>query len=331
VKAVLFQRKLHEDSPTRMTDVTFRPPRQPLVPPGGADLHARDMTATFSADMTLGEAQRRLAELDQWLPVDGDPDAALGSLVEGNSTGPLRLGYGAWRDLLLGVQFTNGRGDLITAGGRTVKNVAGYDLTKFMVGQHGAFGTVVTLTTRTYRRPAGAVLARHRPDPAILPRLLTTDLRPQWAVLTAEALLLGYLGDETTVDYYVRSLPATEPVETVRRSLDQDIEHRARLWAPQEATRDLVPFRASVPPARVLDFVASARPAQWSVDAAFGIVVGSVASGQPASALQDAATAVGGTITAVTSTTAVERQIIERLKAAFDPDGNLAPLPWQTR
>jgi hypothetical protein len=332
VKAISFTTALHADAPLlHMTDVTFRPPRKPLVPPGGADLHARDMTATYSADMTLGEAQRRLAELGQWLPVDGDSGSTLGSLVEGNSTGPLRLGYGAWRDLLLGVQFTNGHGDLVTAGGRTVKNVAGYDLTKFMVGQGGIFGTVVTLTTRTYRRPAGAVLARHRPDAAILPRLLTTDLRPQWAVLTAEALLLGYLGDEITLDYCVRSLPATEPVETVRRPLEQDIEQRARLWVLRAPTDNLVPFRASVPPARVLDFVRAARPAQWSADAAFGIVVGSVASGRAESALRDAATAVVGTITAATSTTAAERQIIERLKAAFDPDGNLASLPWQRR
>ena len=123
-------------------EIHYRPRRGDLVPPGGVELHARDMTATFAADVTLGEAQRRLAEIGQWLPVDGDPAAALGDLVSFNSTGPLRLGYGAWRDLLLGVQFTNGRGELITAGGRTVKNVAGYDLTKFMVGQHGVFGTL---------------------------------------------------------------------------------------------------------------------------------------------------------------------------------------------
>ena len=66
--------------------------------------------------------------------------------LEMNSTGPLRLGFGAWRDLLLGAQFYNGRGELITAGGRTVKNVAGYDLTKFMVGQRGVFGRLLTLT-----------------------------------------------------------------------------------------------------------------------------------------------------------------------------------------
>ena len=182
------------------SDLTYRPPRSALVPPGGADMHARDMTATFAADVTLREAQRRLAEVGQWLPADGDPDAPLGHLVDHNSTGPLRLGYGAWRDLLLGVQFNNGRGELVTAGGRTVKNVAGYDLTKFMVGQRGVFGRIVTLTTRTYLRPAGAVLARHRPVHANLSRLLQTPLLPPGAGLTAEELLCGYLADEPTLE-----------------------------------------------------------------------------------------------------------------------------------
>ena len=111
-----------------------RPPREPLVDDRGIDHHVRDMTATLGAAVTLAEAQSKLADATQWLPIDGDASTPLGRLVEENSTGPLRLGYGAWRDLLLGCQFRNGAGDLITAGGRTVKNVAGYDLTKFMVG-----------------------------------------------------------------------------------------------------------------------------------------------------------------------------------------------------
>src|SRR5436189_4201397 len=159
------------------SDLHYRIPRSDLVPPGGADLHDRDMTATFAADVALARAQERLAEIDQWLPVDGDPDAPLGELVSHNSTGPLRLGYGAWRDLLLGVQFTNGRGDLITAGGRTVKNVAGYDLTKFIVGQYGIFGHLVTITTRTYKRPTDALLATFVPDVKKLNSLLTTPCR----------------------------------------------------------------------------------------------------------------------------------------------------------
>ena len=145
-----------------MTPSEHRPNHQPLVAPGGIECLWRDMTVIVSADVTLDAVQRKLAEQDQWLPIDGDPKATVGQLVSINSTGPLRLGYGAWRDLLLGAQFLDGRDDLITAGGRTVKNVAGYDLTKFMVGQRGVFGRLVTVTTRTYRRPDVAVRLRIR-------------------------------------------------------------------------------------------------------------------------------------------------------------------------
>jgi glycolate oxidase FAD binding subunit len=155
------------------------------------DLHVRDMTATIAADVTLGDVQVAMAEQHQWLPIDGDPSRPLGELIEHNSSGPLRLGYGAWRDLLLGVQFINHRGELITAGGRTVKNVAGYDLTKLMVGQHRQLGKIVTLTTRTYRRPAGAVVATFPPDLSLVQSLLPTPLKPQWMLLSPDALTCG--------------------------------------------------------------------------------------------------------------------------------------------
>ena len=298
------------------------------------------MTATFAADVTLAEAQRRLAAFDQWLPVDGAPDRPLGELVSFNSTGPLRLGYGAWRDLLLGVQFTNGRGELVTAGGRTVKNVAGYDLTKFMVGQRGVFGRIVTLTTRTYLRPAGSVLVRHPPDYAVLLRLLPTALRPQWAALTAQELFCGYLADATTLDWYDANVRASEPLSVYRRPLEVDVEQRAFLWKHATARPS---FRASVPPARVREFVEAAGLADWCADAAFGIVVGP-APDEAARTLRDAASGIGGTVTflaqpgahpvaedAITSTNPAERRIIQRLKAAFDPDDKLSPLPWQPR
>ena len=320
-----------------MEGITFRPPRQPLVPPGGADLHARDMTATFSAGMTLGEAQRKLADLGQWLPIDGHPDAPLGRLVEENSTGPLRLGYGAWRDLLLGVQFTNGRGELVTAGGRTVKNVAGYDLTKFMVGQHGVFGRVVTLTVRTYRRPDGALLVVYPPDAGVVSRLLDTPLRPQWAMLTGDDLRCGYLGDKVTLDWYEANVATSAPQRVVRRTLEKDVEDRAYHWAWVEDSPPHTSFRASVPPARLNEFVKRlGRDVLWNADAAFGIVVGWARDSGPA-ALTAAAATVGGAVrfgagaSAEFSTNPSERQIIERLKAAFDSDGNLPPLPWQRR
>src|SRR5215213_6329358 len=196
-----------------------RPDRTPFVAPGAIDHRFADMTAFFAADVTLKQAQAVLGERDHWLPIDGDEDLPLGRLVEQNSTGPLRLGYGAWRDLLLGVQFHDGRGQLITAGGQTVKNVAGYDLTKFMVGQGGVFGKLVTLTTRTYRRPPVALLARFPARQAIINALLPTDHRPQWALLTKDALYCAYLGDERFATFQDARLADVGALHVERRTL----------------------------------------------------------------------------------------------------------------
>ena len=306
----------------------FRPDNAPLVPPGGIECHARDMTVTLSADVTLSTLQRRLGELSQWMPIDGDPQATVGRLVEGNSTGPLRLGYGAWRDLLLGCQFHNGRAELITAGGRTLKNVAGYDLTKFMVGQRGVFGRVITVTARTYRAPEAAVLARFEADGRTVNRLLPTPCRPQWALLTKEALWCGYLGDRRTAEYYERALAEHGPVEVVRRSVEEDAGHRRQLWRGGEDGT----FRASVPPARIVEFVKEARLSEWVADAAFGIVVGPAQASQEA-IVSAAASSVGGSVYFIgdhavrMQATPQTLEVLRRLKAAFDPDGKLEALP----
>jgi FAD/FMN-containing dehydrogenase len=320
-----------------LADLTYRAPRTPLVEPGEAELHARDMTATFSADMTLAEAQRRLAEIGQWLPVDGWPGATLGRLVEVNSTGPLRLGFGAWRDLLLGVQFVNGNRELVTAGGRTVKNVAGYDLTKFMVGQHGMFGRVVTVTTRTYRRPDGALLVRHRGDGGVVQKLLDTALRPQWAMWGArEGIRLGYLGDETTLAWYEAKVGESGPVHVQRRTVEEDMADRAERWAVgKEADDGTEPWRAAVPPARLGELWEGLGSVMGWADAAFGIATGRLRGDAERETVEAAVKGAGGTVrvgdgaAAAFSTSEAERQIIERLKAAFDPDGTLNPLPWQ--
>jgi FAD/FMN-containing dehydrogenase len=293
------------------------------------------MTATFGAGVTLAAAQEALAHHNQWLPIDGDEHAALGELVAHNSTGPLRLGYGAWRDLLLGVQFRNGRGELITAGGQTMKNVAGYDLTKFMVGQAGVFGTIETITTRTYRKPDAALLATFPPHQRTINRLFPTDARPQWALLTRDALLCGYVGDERAIAFYEQDLAKHGPTDIKRRTLREDVEHRASLWRTNaDATA-----RVSVPPVQVEEFVRSAKLDAWVADAAFGIVLTPVRNDDHATHLCKAADGVGGTVTIIRAsskpsieftTTPAERALLERLKRSFDPDNTLAPLPWQT-
>ncbi|MGF1632813.1 MAG: FAD-binding oxidoreductase [Phycisphaerae bacterium] len=271
-----------------------RPPHEPLVALGTTDCRVTDMTVVASADVTLADLQAELTAHRQWLPVDGDPSLTLGELVLANSTGPLRLGFGGWRDLLLGVQFHNGRGELITAGGQVVKNVAGYDLTKLLVGSHGLFGRPVTLSSRTYRRPAGAVHASLPPDPAALLPLLTTDRRPQWSLLTPEALTLGYLGDEATLAFYERELAEANPR---RVTVEEDITLRAeafgRVAGGGDAGGDTGRMVVAVPPAAVGRFVSAAGTSRWSADPAFGIVVVRDAAGQ---AVKRAAAEAGGAV-----------------------------------
>ena len=305
----------------------FRPNHAPLVAPGGMECFARDMTVTISADVTLSAAQAKLAEFNQWLPVDGDVQSALGELVEHNSTGPLRLGYGGWRDLLLGVQFLNGRDELITAGGRTVKNVAGYDLTKFMVGQRGIFGRLVTLTTRTYRRPAEALLARFPANVGFVNTLMPSPLRPQWCLLTPDSLFAGYLGDERTVEFYRRGLPQRKLMELRRRPVEEDVADRMKLWSEPAI------YRAAVAPGKVPQFIERAGIQRWAADAAFGVV--KIFQAADFAKLRQAAEAVGGKVFAEAQRLQLdgvyneaERALLMRLKQAFDPDGKLDPLEF---
>jgi FAD/FMN-containing dehydrogenase len=312
-----------------------RADREPLVQPGQIEHHVADLSATFAADVTLAQAQAKLRENNQWLPIDGAPNATLGSLVEQNSTGPLRLGFGAWRDLLLGAQFRNGAGELITAGGRTVKNVAGYDLTKFMVGQYGIFGKIITLTTRAYCAPDFAMIATFDPDVKTVNRLLVTPCRPMWAILTADALRCGYFGDSAAMEFYAKHLPQQGAKgEFVRCSIDREIETRDNLWRSES---DGHSFRASVPPSKIDQFIRASSPKSWRADAAFGVVIGAC-DASARDSLHKAASSAGGSVITFDPTgrpqnlsiTTNVANLLHRLKNSFDPNGKLNPLPLST-
>src|SRR5690606_18485010 len=85
-----------------------------------------------------------------WLALDppGRPERSIGSVVATATAGPLRNGSGPVRDHILGCTIVTGDGRIVRAGGRVVKNVAGYDLTKLQVGGFGAFGIVTEVHLR---------------------------------------------------------------------------------------------------------------------------------------------------------------------------------------
>ncbi len=107
-----------------------------------------DLTATVQAGARLVEVNRILGRHRQWLPLDpACPDrATIGGIVATNDAGPRRHQHGAPRDLILGVRFVRSDGEMATAGGAVVKNVAGYDLARLLTGSFGALGVIIEAT-----------------------------------------------------------------------------------------------------------------------------------------------------------------------------------------
>jgi glycolate oxidase FAD binding subunit len=114
-----------------------------------------DLTLTAGAGTTLGEIVRATAAHGQWLTLDpfGDDEGTLGATVATGSYGPLATGFGTPRDVVLGVEFVTGAGGVVRGGGRVVKNVAGFDLTRLVTGAWGTLGVLTEVTVRLRARP----------------------------------------------------------------------------------------------------------------------------------------------------------------------------------
>ena len=114
-----------------------------------------DLTLTTRAGTTLAEIERITGEHDQWLPLDpfGSDEGTIGATMATASAGPLATSFGLPRDLLLGLEFVNGRGEIVRAGGKVVKNVAGFDLSRLLTGSWGTLGVITEVTVRLYARP----------------------------------------------------------------------------------------------------------------------------------------------------------------------------------
>jgi glycolate oxidase FAD binding subunit len=114
---------------------------------------------TFAAEsgMTLGEVQKHLAKEGRgyFLPLDPffTDRATLGGIVATNSSGPRRLLYGTARDLIIGMKNVFPNGDIVVSGGKTVKNVSGYDMCKLMIGSFGTLGIICEITFKILPLP----------------------------------------------------------------------------------------------------------------------------------------------------------------------------------
>lgn len=210
---------------------------------------AGDLVASVEAGVTLDELARVLAKAGQRLALDGpgisgpgiDSRAStVGGVIATNLAGPLRLRYGAPRDLLIGITVVRADGVVARSGGKVVKNVAGYDLGKLFAGSRGTLGLITEATFRLHPIPAstGYVLAECA-DPADCLPLLELAIGARIAPVAAE------------LDWTVlQTAPSDEPVR-LAFALEGDeagVARRAALLAE------------AIPGARV-----TGRPPWWGV------------------------------------------------------------------
>jgi glycolate oxidase FAD binding subunit len=241
---------------------------------------SRDMTVTVQAGITMQALANVLAKENQWLPIDvPHPDrATVGGAVAASLSGPRRLGHGTFRDYVIGISFVTDEGIEVKGGGRVVKNVAGYDLMKLMIGSLGSLGVVTQLTLKVKPKPeATAVVTFGVSGAAVGPtldRLHASESRPMAievqnaaavaGLKTAEPwrIACGFEEKRVTVDWQVNALtdelkksPARD-VTVIRDADAVPVWHA--LTHLQAATDGRFTLKANVLPSQTAEFAAAA-------------------------------------------------------------------------
>ena len=200
--------------------------------------NAGDLTAVLEAGVPLAQGQRAFAAEGQMLALDPpeDPAGSIGGLFATADGGPLRHRYGAPRDLIVGITVALADGTVAKAGGRVIKNVAGYDLAKLFTGAFGTLGLIVTVAVRLHPRPPEAVTVRARAgDPAALARAAGAAAHHP---LEADALDVAWADGTGEVLVRLSGATAASRAHATAQLLELDaevVEDDDALWAAQRA------------------------------------------------------------------------------------------------
>jgi glycolate oxidase FAD binding subunit len=211
-----------------------------------------DLTIGINAGMPFGEALGRLEEHRQWLPLDCPnlATATVGGLLATAAAGPLKHAFGGLRDFCIGIQFVTADGKLAKGGGRVVKNVAGYDLMKLMIGSYGSLAVITGANFKVFPKPRQtrtfvSVFASLEEALKFRGQILRSPLQP----LCLEIISPGaqeYLCDPVPArdaDHYAPSQPVAPPAsewEIVLRATGSDnVLARYRRELGAAVTREL--------------------------------------------------------------------------------------------
>ena len=256
------------------------------------DFPARDMTITVEAGIRMAELARILAAENQRLPIDVPQaeQATLGGGIATNWSGSRRFGCGTMRDYVIGISAIDASGREFKAGGRVVKNVAGYDLCKLLIGSRGSLAIITQVTLKLRPMLETSALVRLTFNSlsqidAVLNRLLSSATRPVVIDVLSDAsrpptLIIGYEGASRETSWQVETLLKEcrpfEPhaAESLTEADTEGLWNSLRDFSVK--TNSLATFKASLPPSRVCEFLRLATEAGITAQAhaGNGIVIG---------------------------------------------------------
>jgi len=210
---------------------------------------AGDLTCTVEAGIRLSVLNAALARHGQRLSLDPPGDPTVGALLAENLSGPLRHRFGAPRDLVLGVTLVLADGTIASAGGKVVKNVAGYDLARLVCGSLGRLALIARVSFRLHPLPkASRTLVVETDDaPAVVAALLRSQLQPS---------ALDVLHPGRVVVLFEGSPRAVEAQLATARALVGGSEADAEVWEESRRRQGAARGRVRFEPGRLADVLA---------------------------------------------------------------------------
>jgi len=257
---------------------------------------AGDLTCTVEAGIRLSTLNAALSRHGQRLSLDPPGDPTVGALLAENLSGPLRHRFGAPRDLVLGVTLVLADGTVASAGGKVVKNVAGYDLARLVCGSRGTLALIARASFRLHPVPRSTrtLVIETTDATAVVGVLVRSQLQPSALdVLHPGLVAVLFEGSERAVE---RQLAAA-------RELVGGIETGPELWEESRGRQGSARGRVRFDPGRLADVLAELPEAVVRPSAGIAYV--------PHEAPEDMSEGV--------------HRLVEAIRSRLDPHGVLAP------
>jgi glycolate oxidase FAD binding subunit len=216
---------------------------------------AGDLTCTVESGIRLSELNAELARSGQRLSLDPPGDPTVGALLALNLSGPLRHRFGAPRDLVLGVTLVLADGTIASAGGKVVKNVAGYDLARLVCGSRGRLAFIARASFRLHPLPKAqqSIVAEIDDVALAVAALLDSHLQPSALdVLHPGRVAVLFEGAPRAVEAQVEA--ASRLVTDLGGLVTKC--HKAEVWDESRARQGSAQGRIRFDPGRLGDVLA---------------------------------------------------------------------------